>query len=324
MLRIKDWDKHFENNRTRELKKLDWVPVPNDLDGDGYTELMDHPNGAAHLGAWLAIVQIASKCDVRGTLSRKGARSHDAHSLARISRVSPEIFAEAIPRLADIGWLEELDAEGKVVQRLTDIPQGGAVIPQGGAALEPQDDAPRVRVRREGKEGNLSTSAGADSESSPDSEDTEPEAPVSEKTVSPSDQAIEDLVKHLCSNHRSAHYKAPSLVRKKIQTVLGKVSKRKAEWPALCLVAAENYELDCKGLWAGKEPKYIDALTNWLVPEVFTDRKQSQIPFTEPPKQQPPLNCPPKGLTPAEYDAMYGAGWYDLVGQNLGLHPRLA
>ena len=62
VLRVKDWNLLFENNRTRGLKHLDWVPMPNKMDSDGYTELVDHPNGAAHLGAWFAIVQIASRC----------------------------------------------------------------------------------------------------------------------------------------------------------------------------------------------------------------------------------------------------------------------
>jgi hypothetical protein len=53
--RVKDWSKIYENNRTRELKRMDWVPIPNKMDGDGFTELVDHPNGAAHLGAWLAL-----------------------------------------------------------------------------------------------------------------------------------------------------------------------------------------------------------------------------------------------------------------------------
>ena len=43
--KISGWDKHFENNRTRELKFLSWVPFPNKHDGDGYTELMDHKDG---------------------------------------------------------------------------------------------------------------------------------------------------------------------------------------------------------------------------------------------------------------------------------------
>lgn len=33
---------------------------------------------------------------------------------------------------------------------------------------------------------------------------------------------------------------------------------------------------------------------------------------------------PPKGLTPAEYDAMYGSGWYETVGQFVGLRARLS
>ena len=69
VLRVRDWNLLFENNRTRGLKHLDWVPMQNNLDGDGYTELVDHPNGAAHLGAWLAIVWIASRCHTRGTLT---------------------------------------------------------------------------------------------------------------------------------------------------------------------------------------------------------------------------------------------------------------
>lgn len=153
MLRIRDWHIHFENNRTRELKKLEWVPIPNDLDGDGYTELVDHPNGAAHFGAWMAIVEIASKCDMRGTLSRRGARPHDAHSLARISRIPVEIFEEAIPRLIEIGWLEQVDEQGKALQQLTDTSQDAATIPQEVAEI-PQQGALKGREGKEGKEGN--------------------------------------------------------------------------------------------------------------------------------------------------------------------------
>ena len=41
MLRVAGWDEHFENNRTRELKRLHWLPVPNKQDGDGYTDGID-------------------------------------------------------------------------------------------------------------------------------------------------------------------------------------------------------------------------------------------------------------------------------------------
>src|SRR5215204_7119419 len=98
--RIRDWGKHFENNRTRDLKALHFVILPNKHDGDGYTELLDHPNGAAHYGAWVAIVQVASRgshlaggcgnpagcCECRGVMLRDGAKAHDPSSLARITR----------------------------------------------------------------------------------------------------------------------------------------------------------------------------------------------------------------------------------------------
>lgn len=111
--RIRDWDKHFENNRTRELKRLDWVPVPNRHDGDGFTELLDHKNGMAHYGAWHLILQVASRCDPRGTLLRDGAgggkTAHDEHTLARITRGSASVIKCAIDRLLSIGWLEVYD-----------------------------------------------------------------------------------------------------------------------------------------------------------------------------------------------------------------------
>ena len=136
LYRIKDWSVHFENNRTRELKAMAWVPVPNKQDGDGYTTLVSRENGAAILGAWLVILQIASKCDPRGTLLRDGKKPHDPHSLARISRLPAGIIQEALEIcVKEVQWIE-------IVEDIT-IPQDGATIPQGGA--------PRVCARNEGK-----------------------------------------------------------------------------------------------------------------------------------------------------------------------------
>jgi len=104
--RVRDWDDHFENNRTRELKRLAWVPMPVKHDGDGYTQLVDHRQGAAHFGAWCAIVEVAAKCDPRGTLLRDGGRPHDAASLARVTRLDRKTFDAVLPRLVSIGWLE--------------------------------------------------------------------------------------------------------------------------------------------------------------------------------------------------------------------------
>lgn len=134
MLRVRDWAKYFENNRTRELKSMTWVPFPNSHDGDGYTELLDHPNGAAHFGAWVSIVQVASKCDVRGTLLRDGARPHDARSLARMTRFPLAIMEEAIQRLVEVvGWLE-VASDPAPEYGVTATPQESAATPQESAA----------------------------------------------------------------------------------------------------------------------------------------------------------------------------------------------
>ena len=105
--RIKDWANAYENNRTRELKYMDWIPIPNRHDGDGYTLLVDRENGAQMLGAWLAILQVASKCDPRGTLLRDSATPHDSASIGRITRIPKAIVQQALDILVnECKWVE--------------------------------------------------------------------------------------------------------------------------------------------------------------------------------------------------------------------------
>lgn len=119
LYRIIDWTVHFENNRTRELKRMSYVCVPNKQDGDGYTELLDHPNGAAHFGAFMALVEAASKVGngpaERGILMRDTGIPHDERSLARTTRVPVGIWTEALCRLEAIGWISSEDYDGKQV-----------------------------------------------------------------------------------------------------------------------------------------------------------------------------------------------------------------
>jgi hypothetical protein len=107
--RIVDWNRRFENSRTRAFDHLAWVPIPNKHDGDGYTELIEHEHGASHYGAWCVLIQVASKCRPRGTLIRETGHPHDADSLSRLTRIGAHIFREAIPRFIEIGWLENVN-----------------------------------------------------------------------------------------------------------------------------------------------------------------------------------------------------------------------
>ena len=128
--RVKDWNRHYENNRSRVLKNLEWLPVPNRLDNDGYIELVMHPNGPAHLGAWLAILQVASRCKPRGVLIRDSLTPHSPESISRITRIPPDLISDAIGRLTapEIGWLEIVPIQ----QALAEIRHDDAGIRQGG------------------------------------------------------------------------------------------------------------------------------------------------------------------------------------------------
>ncbi len=145
LYRIADWLAHFENNRTKDMKIMRWTPVPNKLDGDGYTELLDHPNGAAHYGVWMAIVCIASRCETRGTLLRSTCEPHTSTSLSRISRIPKELFDEAIPRLVSIGWLSSEPYKSQALAGTCGKPAG---IPQASA----MEGKGRERKGRKGTE----------------------------------------------------------------------------------------------------------------------------------------------------------------------------
>lgn len=120
-----------------------WIPVPNSHDGDGYTTLVDRENGAAFLGAWLAILQVASKCDPRGTLlrdsrtfMREGAegstvprKPHDAASISRMTRLPVEIIQQTLDVcVKECNWLQISGS-----QEAAEIPHPPAEIPHPSA-----------------------------------------------------------------------------------------------------------------------------------------------------------------------------------------------
>lgn len=122
--RIRNWSTIYENNRSREIKDLHFVLVPNRMDTDGYTTLLDHPNGAAHLGAWVALLQIASRCKSRGDLRNSDGIPHSSRTLSRISRIPASVFDELFPRLLEVLWIEQV----------VEMSQEGAGMSQEGAA----------------------------------------------------------------------------------------------------------------------------------------------------------------------------------------------
>jgi hypothetical protein len=143
--RIRDWANRFENNRTRDLKYMEWVAFPNPLGGDVYAELLNHPNGAAHWGFWCACVFLASKCAPRGTLLREGGVPHTQRSIALTCRIPADTCGEAAGRLIQLGWLEQLPFTKHTIYEHAEKPHKPAVLPHNDVG-KTHDTAPRARA----------------------------------------------------------------------------------------------------------------------------------------------------------------------------------
>src|ERR1700693_3324655 len=157
-LRVTDWNTKFETHRTRELRSLLWIPVPNDLAGESYLWLIDHENGAQHLGGCVAILMVVSRSPrpYRGFLQLENGAPHDAKSLARATRLPEQLFEELLPRLLQIGLLEPV----------TNKPRKSKELPSRNPAQIPRDVAQTPRTnrseakRRNGREGTEAAANG--------------------------------------------------------------------------------------------------------------------------------------------------------------------
>lgn len=107
LYKIKNWSSLFENNRSKTVTRLDWIPIPNSHDGENYSMLMEQENAAELYTAWVLMLQVASKCQPRGTLLRGNCQPHDARSLAIKTRARQEWFESAFAYLSrETDWLE--------------------------------------------------------------------------------------------------------------------------------------------------------------------------------------------------------------------------
>jgi hypothetical protein len=148
---VRDWDSRYENNRSRELDRTQWVPVPNDLSADTYVELVSQEDGAAHLGVWHALLMVASRSRPRGTLMRDDRREHTAESLAVLTRLAKPIVEAAIERLLTIGLLEIRANKPRTKSQLRSHPDAGK--PQAGAAGSHPSAVERKGIEHHHQEG---------------------------------------------------------------------------------------------------------------------------------------------------------------------------
>ena len=100
-IRIRDWDIHFEQDRSRRYKNILWVPIPN-KQGFGYKSIIRHKRGFEIFTSWISLLQCASKCDPRGDLSK-----YDLEGLSVLTLISPEVLSMSIKYLSqDLDWIE--------------------------------------------------------------------------------------------------------------------------------------------------------------------------------------------------------------------------
>jgi hypothetical protein len=155
LYKIRDWETLFENNRSRKIDALTWVPIPNRHDGENFSMIMQHPGGAMIFSAWILMLQVASKCVPRGTLLKTNRQPHTPESLSakcRCPAVWFETAFEFLERQTD--WLEVEDIANQ--RQATDVKvpderQADVTSTSGGR----QADVSQVRLAcARGMEGN--------------------------------------------------------------------------------------------------------------------------------------------------------------------------
>ncbi len=162
---VRDWAKHYETHETKKYKKLSWVPFTNRHDGRGFKRLMKRKDGGAIFGAFVLIVEVASRMEKRGVLQDdKGPWTPE--DLETETGAPAALFAKALPVLSlaehKIQWLVATEIE-------ENLPASPGVPGSSGLASRTN----RIEQNRiEQKENNVSCS--------------EPEtAPASEPPVPP-------------------------------------------------------------------------------------------------------------------------------------------
>lgn len=115
-LQVVDWNKHFENNKSRLVDECSFVCVPNKQHGFGLTRVLSEPDGAAIYGVWCLILGVCSRQRKprEGYLTvdgRPDGASLVSSDLALNWRRTVIEVERAISFLSSdkVGWIKDLD-----------------------------------------------------------------------------------------------------------------------------------------------------------------------------------------------------------------------
>ena len=106
-IRIANWEEDFEIAQSRRRSgRLSWVAIPTRHDSRGYRKLMRLDNSSDIFTAWIVMIQVSARSEVRGTLADGNGNPLTYDDLEAMTDVDKEIFEVAIPILREIGWIE--------------------------------------------------------------------------------------------------------------------------------------------------------------------------------------------------------------------------
>lgn len=108
-LRIKDWEEHFEKSQSKRVAgPLSWLPLPTRQDGLKFSRLMRRKDGVTVLGTFILMLEIAAKCEPRGSFITKNGKMMTSSDFSEMSRAPRVVFDRSIKVLIsdEIGWLE--------------------------------------------------------------------------------------------------------------------------------------------------------------------------------------------------------------------------
>jgi hypothetical protein len=147
--RIRSWNTTFEKAQTRDVRQLSWIAVPNNFDGRGFKRLLRLPDGTALYGAWILLLEVASKCIPRGTLAKAGAPLSPA-DLALITGGDENLFERAVTALSapEIGWLEKIETTEALPARSQNAPSTPQHVAATGQDITEQTTTPRATAAR--------------------------------------------------------------------------------------------------------------------------------------------------------------------------------
>jgi len=104
-IKIRDWEKYFERDRSKQWKHLGWLPIPN-KQGPGYRKLINENNGLELFGCWIALLEVASLYgNPRGNLTK-----YTLSDLSRLTLISEKKLEIAIIYFSQsLDWIENID-----------------------------------------------------------------------------------------------------------------------------------------------------------------------------------------------------------------------